>query len=522
MSKSYLDAERAEDYSRGAGDVAPLIEMLREVRHGTGDHSDILLNISAWSVSGGGSSRDAPSLSAAASSIALFASMNELGASMSSAWGVRDTGPENVNLSYVNSKGDLVFTHAAEAYKLMAESLVGTKLLDTGNYSKAEVDKQPYFLKAYADDIKVVFFVTAGKGGAQNVKIRLDDFGAIGKVFGTRLGTVDENGRIGGLHDMPSVGDAAVSVRGSTLFFQTNQLHEVVRIVVYKESDIVGAEVTGSQTADNLVLPRASVVTHALAGNDTIISGGGRADVLCGAGNDIFYGGKFADTAYGGTGSDRIMGNNGADHLVGLSGNDTIHGGLGADYLSGGAGQDRIFADSNRASDLSFAYVFSAGDTLFGGAGDDIIHGASGHDYAYGGNGNDRISAGAGQDKVYGGSGDDTIFGGTGKDYLYGGEGRDLFVFKDESESLRKHMNRDTIVDFEHGRDLIDMRSISVGASDWEFRNARFFTGTGNEIIFYRTADGNSLICADIDGDRVSDFSIKVLNSIIEHDDLIF
>lgn len=522
LSKSYLDAERAEDYSRGAGDVAPLIEMLRDARHFMGDNRDVLLNISAWSVSSG-SGREAPSLSAAASCIALFASMNELGASMSSAWGVRDTGPEAVNLTYVNSNGSIAFTHAAEAYRLMAESLVGTKLLDTGNYSKSDIEKEPYFVKAYADDIKVVFFVTAGRGGVQDVKIRLDDFGEIGKVFGTRLGTVDDNGRFGDLYDTPSVGDTTVSIQGNTLSFQTSQLHEVVRIVVYHEPQRAETGITGSRGSDNLILPRASVTTHAWSGNDTIISGGGRADVICGAGNDVFYGGEVTDTAYGGTGSDRIYGNSGADNLFGMKGNDTIHGGRGADYLSGGAGHDRIFADSNGENGKTGPHLPSAGDTIYGGAGRDLIYGSGSNDLVYGGTGDDRINSGAGQDKIFGGSGNDTISGGIGKDYLYGGHGHDIFVFRDEGDSLRRHVDRDTIVDFQGGIDLIDIRSISDDSeSSLVVRAARAFSGVENEVIFFQTQDGNALICADFDGDYTTDFSIKVISSVIELSDFLY
>lgn len=522
LSKSYLDAERAEDYSRGAGDVAPLIEMLRNARHGAGDHTDVLLNISAWSVSGGGR-WNSPSLSAAGSSIALFASMNELGASMSSAWGVRDTGPEGVNLTYVDSNGNTVFTHAAEAYRLMAESLVGTKLLDTGNYSKSEIEKEPYFVKAYADDIKVVFFVTAGRGGVQDVKIRLDDFGKIGKVFGTRLGTVDDNGRLGDLYDRPSVGDTTVAIQGNTLSFQMNQLHEVVRIIVYHEPQSAETGITGSRGSDNLILPRASVTTHALSGNDTIISGGGRADVLCGAGNDVFYGGEVTDTAYGGTGSDRIYGNGGSDSLVGMKGNDTIQGGRGADYLSGGAGHDRIFADSNVENGKTVSHLPSSGDTIYGGSGRDLIYGSGSSDLIFGGTGDDRINSGADQDKVFGGSGNDTVSGGTGKDYLYGGHGNDIFIFRDEGDSLRQHADRDTIMDFDKGIDLIDIRSICEGReASLTVRAARTFSGSENEVIFFQTQDGNALICADFDGDHSADFSIKVLNSIIEQSDISY
>lgn len=117
---------------------------------------------------------------------------------------------------------------------------------------------------------------------------------------------------------------------------------------------------------------KATLMTSAVygqKGNDTIcLSGGSRADVFGGAGNDTIIGGP------------------GSDRLFGEAGNDTIIAGDGADRAFGGAGND----------------------TILGGAGDDRI---------YGGPGNDTLKGEGGDDRICGEAGTDTLIG--------GGQGRD-------------------------------------------------------------------------------------------------
>jgi uncharacterized delta-60 repeat protein len=116
--------------------------------------------------------------------------------------------------------------------------------------------------------------------------------------------------------------------------------------------------------------------------------------------------------------------------LIGTTGNDTLSGGIDNDRLRGGDGVD----------------------VLNGNSGDDLLEGGNGADALNGGRGNDFLRGDAGNDTLTGGSGNDVLIGGAGADSLTGGTGRDTFVLYSQTEG------GDTIVDFEDGFDLIDLR----------------------------------------------------------------
>jgi Ca2+-binding RTX toxin-like protein len=85
-----------------------------------------------------------------------------------------------------------------------------------------------------------------------------------------------------------------------------------------------------------------------LAGDDSILTGSGLADVAADSGNDIIIlqtgdtiitdGG--ADTNFGGLGNDVLVSGDGRDTLQGNEGNDPIDGGQGIDTIAGGGGSD--------------------------------------------------------------------------------------------------------------------------------------------------------------------------------------
>jgi Ca2+-binding RTX toxin-like protein len=72
-----------------------------------------------------------------------------------------------------------------------------------------------------------------------------------------------------------------------------------------------------------------------------------------------------------------------------------------------------------------------------------------------GGGGFDKISGGKGNDTVNGAAGNDTLAGGLGNDILTGGSGSDLFQFE-------TGWGRDTITDFYHTRDKLDMTAVAA------------------------------------------------------------
>lgn len=193
-------------------------------------------------------------------------------------------------------------------------------------------------------------------------------------------------------------------------------------------------------------------------------------------------GGNNADFIIGNQANNTIYGNNGNDILHGSSGNDVIYGNAGNDRLFGGTGDDKLYVDNG-------------GDWIYGGAGFDIldytkmktsisinlaknlfngstkgarireieqINATSYNDYVAGTNNNDVINSYSGNDKLYGfdgndklagGKGNDRLTGGRGADTLYGSLGGDYFYYNRILESTQT--TRDTIKDFEHGKDKL-------------------------------------------------------------------
>ncbi|MCT8161137.1 M10 family metallopeptidase C-terminal domain-containing protein [Pseudoruegeria sp. SHC-113] len=195
-------------------------------------------------------------------------------------------------------------------------------------------------------------------------------------------------------------------------------------------------------------------------------------------------------TLEGTEGDDQILGLGGDDHLIGQAGDDTLNGGAGDDTMVGGAGADVLDGGDGTdtavyegSEDVIVSLVDGTGssgdaegDTLSGienlvggdgdddlignasdnqldgGAGRDALRGNEGGDVLSGDDGNDVLDGGAGADVLDGGADRDTLDGGTGDDILTGGAGRDWFVFRAEFGS-------DTVTDFEHQTDRIDLRA---------------------------------------------------------------
>ena len=93
-------------------------------------------------------------------------------------------------------------------------------------------------------------------------------------------------------------------------------------------------------------------------------------------------------------------------------------------------------------------------DRLVSFSGNDRLNGRGGEDYLEGNAGKDILVGGAANDILMGGNNRDELMGGIGKDFLQGGAGRDRFIYSSGKEG------RDTIADFQTGKDLIDLRAI--------------------------------------------------------------
>jgi cytochrome oxidase Cu insertion factor (SCO1/SenC/PrrC family) len=79
---------------------------------------------------------------------------------------------------------------------------------------------------------------------------------------------------------------------------------------------------------------------------------------------------------------------------------------------------------------------------------------------------NDVISGGAGNDIIFAQGGDDLITGGLGNDTLVGGKGIDTFIYQSVNDGA------DTVVDFQNGIDLINIRALGVTSANFASRVA--------------------------------------------------
>jgi len=141
-------------------------------------------------------------------------------------------------------------------------------------------------------------------------------------------------------------------------------------------------------------------------------------------------------------------------------------------------------------------------DTLRGGAGNDSLRGYDGNDLLYGDSGNDVI---------YGGSGNDLLVGGRGTDALVGGSGRDRFDFNSLAEMSTASSLRDSITDFVHGQDRIDVSTLDANTAT--AANEAFSRIIGASSAF--TAPGQLKLLAGVlygntDADAAAEFSLKL------------
>jgi Ca2+-binding RTX toxin-like protein len=177
-----------------------------------------------------------------------------------------------------------------------------------------------------------------------------------------------------------------------------------------------------------------------------------------------------------------VSGSNKTDYLYSGSGDDLLKGGAGDDLLRGGAGNDRLIGGGINVRE-------SDNDQLFGGMGNDILLGRGGDDYLVGSNGKDR---------------------------LVGGTGADTFALArpvngDGTGFLGSDADRDIILDFQSGVDVLDVTGWHF-RRDFVFIDEEAFNGSRrSELRADYTAEGNTILSGDWNGDGGADFSVLLI-----------
>jgi Ca2+-binding RTX toxin-like protein len=189
-------------------------------------------------------------------------------------------------------------------------------------------------------------------------------------------------------------------------------------------------------------VPQPNTYIEGEGGDDTIVSGNGRSELLGGDGNDTMQGFEGWDTLRGGAGNDSVSAGkeepatNAADVVDGGPGFDRIPD-VDADYNRGfdddvsvtvdGRANDGEPGEGDNVIGVEKLRVVADRATVVGsGAADDFF--VEAHRSTISGlGGNDRLVAYDGHDTIDGGDGNDYLEGGFGNDVLDGGPGVDQF-----------------------------------------------------------------------------------------------
>ncbi len=254
------------------------------------------------------------------------------------------------------------------------------------------------------------------------------------------------------------------------------------------------------------------------------LTGSAALDITGNALDNELTGNSGDNELFGGAGNDDLSGAGGNDVLLGGAGNDTLNGGTGNDYMQGGTGDDDYVVNSSGDVVVEFAgggtdiVEASISYTLGANIEDGILLNASAINLTGNGLANSLIGNSA-ANVIKGMSGNDSIQGGGGRDTLFGNSGSDHFVYGVMSESGASAATRDVIKDFIHLTDKINLSEIDAvagGADDpFVFIGKAGFHGIAGELRYVQvnaagTANDRTIIAADVDGNKTTDFSIEL------------
>jgi len=255
------------------------------------------------------------------------------------------------------------------------------------------------------------------------------------------------------------------------------------------------------------------------SGNN-VLTGLGGADALDGAGgtDTASYAASTAgvsvslaaNTAHGGDAEgDTFIS---IENLAGSAFDDTLEGDANANVLNGGSGVDTASYEHATAG-VTVSLAITAAQNTIGSGIDTLtsIENLTGSQF------DDVLTGSSSGNVLIGLDGNDVLNGGNGADTLIGGSGADRFVFVALANS--SPATPDTIVDFMHGVDLIDLSAIDANTSAGG-NQAFAFAGQGASAVAHAVTwfetDGNTVVQVDVNGNTIADLAI-VLAGIDHH-----
>ncbi len=212
--------------------------------------------------------------------------------------------------------------------------------------------------------------------------------------------------------------------------------------------------------------------------------------------------------------AEAVAGTSASEKIYGLAGNDTIDAGAGADTMYGGVGNDIYIFDGtgDRAVEVTGEGIDRVKSSVSVKLAANVENLTLTGTLAINGSGN------ALGNQITGNSAGNIITGGWGRDVTTGGAGRDTFDFNGIKDSLAGTATRDTITDFRHLFDKIDLSTIdasskTAGNGAFTFLGKAAFTHHAGEL-HVTTTTASTLISGDVNGDGVADFQIMLKGAL--------
>lgn len=260
----------------------------------------------------------------ARTTVDTFAQLLGAGADAASLWGI--DARSNPNFFTKLEGGEVIVSHGGEAFKLMAESLQGMRLLD----GYEQTDDALSWVYGFEDNQKYVLFVVANDiDGIETVTIDVEGIDTSQMIDVARVSTADLSGSGDlRLYETPETSEYTFAVSGDTFDFDLTQDFEVNRLTIWK---------------DDAAEPGQSANWNAHSAASALFSNGGAKSLLSQ---------RDTDWSAKGTSADEI--------IVDDAGNDLIAGGGGSDqFIFRPNGGDNIVFDfgEDGADELVF-YAF--------------------------------------------------------------------------------------------------------------------------------------------------------------------